>query len=138
MHQDRNVQILELLANGVNPITNEVFPPDHPCQHPEVIRALFNAITIVKKNYFPPYHKKPNTIDQPAKKGVPWTKEEDRNLIDAFKDNPSLEQLARQHERSRTAIETRLVKLGLMPPKYSPTSTPPPVLFNPAEAGVSA
>jgi hypothetical protein len=116
MHQERNLQILELLANGINPVNNEVFPPDHPCQHPEVIRALFNAVTVVKKSYFI-FQKKMNPVE-PAKKGVPWTKEEDRNLIDAFKENPSLEQLAKKHERSRTAIETRLVKLGLAQPKY--------------------
>lgn len=120
MHQDRNLQVLELLANGINPINKEAFPADHPCQHPEVIRALFNAIAIVKRgNHFPIAKKIVNPGD-PAKKGVPWTKEEDKNLIDSFKENPSLELLAKQHERSQVAIEKRLMKLGLIPSRYVP------------------
>lgn len=126
MHQDRNLQILELLANGINPINREAFPADHPCQHPEVIRALFNAITAVKRNnhFAPPAPRKITNPGDPAKKGVPWTKEEDRTLIDAFKENPSLEQLAKQHERSQIAIEKRLMKLGLIPARYVPGSAP--------------
>ncbi|HJU45857.1 MAG TPA: hypothetical protein VJ647_03690 [Chitinophagaceae bacterium] len=123
MHLDKNLHILELLANGINPINNEPFPTDHPCQHPEVIRALFNVITMVKKekpHFPPPAPRKTINPGDPAKKGVPWTKEEDRNLIDSFKENPSLEQLAKQHERSHFAIEKRLMKLGLIPAKYTP------------------
>lgn len=121
MHQDRNLQVLELLANGINPLNNEPFPPDHPCQHPEVIRALFNAMTVIKRAPFPPLpQKKIINPGEPAKKGVPWSKEEDRKLTDSFRENISLEELAKQHERSRTAIETRLAKLGLIQSKFAP------------------
>lgn len=126
MHQDRNLQVLELLANGINPINNEEFPADHPCQNPEVIRALFNAITMIAKGHH--FHSQKKVIlspGEPAKKGVPWTKEEDRSLIDAFKENVSLEQLAKQHERSQIAIEKRLMKLGLLPTRYVPVLSPP-------------
>jgi hypothetical protein len=133
MHQDRNLQVLELLANGINPLNNEAFPPDHPCQHPEVIRALFNAITMLKKEPSLNINLGQRISLGPAKKGVPWTKEEDRQLTDAFRENPSLEQLAKQHERSRTAIETRLIKLGLIQAKYLPAS-----LYNHKDNSVTA
>lgn len=142
MHQDRNLQVLELLANGINPISNETFPADHPCQHPEVIRALFNAITMVKRggggHYPPSSSKKIINPGDPAKKGVPWTRDEDRQLTDAFRENPSLEQLAKQHERSQIAIEKRLMKLGLMPARYIPPVLPAEAVNPTNDANVTA
>lgn len=140
MHRDKNLQILELLANGINPITSETFPADHPCQHPEIIRALFNAITVIKKNTPPPAtYKKTSTAGDPAKKGVPWTKEEDSDLIEAFKKNLSMEDLAKKHERSKIAIEKRLMKLGLIPFKYiAGLSTVSNYQSETADASVSA
>ena len=43
MDEARALAIVAALANGVNPLTGEVFAVDSPYQSPEVIRALYCA-----------------------------------------------------------------------------------------------
>ncbi|EGU61756.1 hypothetical protein VINI7043_21551 [Vibrio nigripulchritudo ATCC 27043] len=38
---DRHLEIVEALANGINPQTGEVLPSESPYNSPDVIRALF-------------------------------------------------------------------------------------------------
>jgi len=40
MESQRAKEIIQLLADGVNPITGEEFPPDSPYNNPEIIRAF--------------------------------------------------------------------------------------------------
>jgi len=42
---NRHLEILQALAAGTDPITGEVFPADSPYNQPEIIRALFFAIS---------------------------------------------------------------------------------------------
>lgn len=114
MDKNKTIEVLEVLANGVDPVTGEVSVSNNPCQHPEVIRALFNAITLLKSLVIK------NDKPQPANKGALWSKEEDEKVISAFKNNVSVSQLAKEHKRSRTAIEARLFKLGLLQLKSFP------------------
>jgi len=44
MDTDRAKEILELLSDGIDPFTGEIFPKDSPYQHPDTVRALFKAI----------------------------------------------------------------------------------------------
>lgn len=39
-----SLEILQALADGVDPVSGEMFPPDSPYQQPEVIRALFYGV----------------------------------------------------------------------------------------------
>ncbi len=41
-------QILQGLADGIDPDTGEVFPDDSPYQRPKTIRALFVAIRAIE------------------------------------------------------------------------------------------
>jgi DNA-binding CsgD family transcriptional regulator len=45
---------------------------------------------------------------------MPWTEEEEKQLVELFREGKSLAQIARIHKRKRGAIRTRLKKLGLM------------------------
>ena len=44
MDTSRALEIVRALADGKDPFTSEAFPMDGPYQHPEVVRALFNAV----------------------------------------------------------------------------------------------
>jgi hypothetical protein len=50
MERDQTLRILNALANGVHPATGERFAADSPYQHPEVVRALFEAMRAVEGN----------------------------------------------------------------------------------------
>lgn len=44
------LRIVSALANGANPNTGEVFPPDSPYQSPNIIRALFLAVQALERS----------------------------------------------------------------------------------------
>lgn len=54
------------------------------------------------------------TIRVQPRAGQGWTTQEDRDLVDAFRTSGSLSELAQRHGRSRGAIRSRLIKLGLL------------------------
>lgn len=99
MGKNETIEVLEALANGFDPVTGEVLVPGGNLQHPKVIRALFNAVALLKEIPVK------GNASFPANKGVAWSKEEDERPINSFKSNFSTGQLAKEHLRSRTAIE---------------------------------
>lgn len=106
LHKKRVIGIIQALAEGVDPVTGEVFPGDSPYQNAEVTRALFHALEALKEQG----PKKEN----PVRQGEPWTKEEDEQLSEGFKNEVKVADLAKAHQRSSGAIRSRLKKLGLM------------------------
>lgn len=113
MEQQQAVKILNALANGVHPTTGEVFAADSPYQHPDTVRALFEAVRAMEngahKAAAGQNHK---TGDVPANTFVRWTPEEEERLASGFDSGKTSADLARLHNRSRAAIEARLLKLG--------------------------
>ena len=110
---DRNVAlgILRALADGCDPETGEVFPREHVLQQPSVIRALGLAVRLLCEEP----RSQGTTNQEPAKPcraGIAWTPEEDRELLSAFGQGATIAALASKHERTRGAIESRLVKQG--------------------------
>ncbi len=53
---------------------------------------------------------------RPGKSGQPWSADEDAALQAAFARGVTVLALVQSHERSLTAIEARLEKLGLLAP----------------------
>lgn len=102
------LQIIRFLADGVDPITGEVFPDDSPYQHHRVIRSLSVAVAALERAA----ERKERESHLPGKAGQPWTEDEDRLLIERFDAAISPKELARQHNRTEGAIQSRLVKLG--------------------------
>lgn len=115
----KTLAILNALSSGIDPLSGVPFPRDSAYQHPDVIRALFQALrafegTIAAAAPEPPTSDRKKT-SRPAAAGSPWSPDEDARLAAAFDAGTDIAALARLHDRSRFAIETRLAKLGRVP-----------------------
>lgn len=115
MDHSKALNIVSTLANGVNPITGEVFASDSPYQSSEIVRALFLAARALEGG----------SASQPAPSrdtrarsqglanvGKPWTAEEDERLVTEFAKGRSPRELATIHGRTLAGVEARLEKLG--------------------------
>jgi hypothetical protein len=102
-------QIIEVLAGGIDPATGEVLPDDSPLSNPHVIRALFIAAKALEPT---PAKSARTAATAPGNAGKSWTEEEDQRLVAGFDAGTLVAALARTHERTAGAINSRLVKLG--------------------------
>lgn len=114
MDQAKAFNIVSTLANGVNPITGEVFSPDSPYQSSEIVRALFVAARALEGAASAPSATKET---RPRAQGLsnvgkPWTAEEDERLVTEFSKGRSPRELATAHGRTLAGVEARLEKLG--------------------------
>jgi hypothetical protein len=100
-------EIINVLAQGIHPVTGEMMPPDSPYNEPPVIRALFTVSQALDGCEVPRARR-----DQPANAGKAWSADEDDRLSAAFDAGQDLKQLALDLGRSRLGVEARLVKLG--------------------------
>ena len=98
-------QILQALADGVNPETGEVLPKNDSCNGPEVIRALHRVLQELEKNDKPKKSKWENA-------GLPWTEEDEQTLCTMFDRGDSNREICKHLRRSERGIAARLVKLG--------------------------
>ena len=103
-------QIIDTLSQGIHPVTGEVMPEDSPYNAPPVIRALF-AVSQALETKPPraPRASRPNA-------GKPWVPEDDEKLAQSYSAGLTLSALANELGRTPFAVETRLVKLGKLPP----------------------
>jgi hypothetical protein len=112
MDREQTLKILNALANGVHPATGEVFAADSAYQHPDTVRALFEAVKTMEGSRAspPPVERKASEV--PANTFVRWTAEEEERLAAAFDAGRTSAELAKLHNRTRAAIEARLLKMG--------------------------
>ena len=108
MDANQALAVVRSLANGVDPETGEVFPPESAYQRPLVVRALYEAAASLER--FERFERRKAQL--PAKTGVPWSEEEDRKLLAAFDAGRALQELAAAHERTMGAVRARLLKYG--------------------------
>ena len=108
-------QIIDTLAQGVHPVTGEVMPEDSPYNAPPVIRALF-AVSNALDGASPTTAPKPRR-ELPANAGKAWLPEEDGKLESAFAAGIDLKEIAKELGRTDFAVESRLVKMGKLPPR---------------------
>ena len=111
MELEQTMKTLNALARGVHPATGEVFGPDSPYQHPDVVRALFEALRRIDASR-PDSSSARKSQETAGNTFVRWTREEEERLAAEFDAGKSSAELARLHERSRAAIEARLLKMG--------------------------
>lgn len=104
-------QILDMLAQGIDPDSGEVLPPENVVNSPKVIRALFLASRALAAQSKPQSTRK-NKDPSLAQAGKPWAQEETQRLLDAFDAGTPIAELARSHGRTKGGIAARLVKLG--------------------------
>ena len=137
MEKEQTLRILNALANGVHPATGEKFAADGPYQHPDTVRALFEAMRAVESGAAtaPAPERKPAFPQSGS--GSRWSGEEEQRLAAAFDAGESVDALAHAHNRSRAAIEARLVRLGKMDASAvtSPLRYPPTPAAQPARQG---
>ena len=100
-------EIINVLAQGIHPVTGEAMPADSPYNEPPVIRALFTVSQALEQCDVPKGRR-----ELPANAGKTWSGEEDDKLVAAFDAGQELKQMALELGRSRVAVEARLVKLG--------------------------
>jgi len=123
MELRRANSIVKTLAEGVHPITGEVFAADCPYNEPQIIRALFTIHEFIRQA------KKPRmTADErrrenleygrPRNAGLPWSEEDRAAVASGFEEGKQFGELAVALERSSGAIRAELIRQGLVPPDY--------------------
>lgn len=112
MEREQTLKVLNALANGVHPATGEKFSADSPYQHPDTVRALFEAMRIVESGRAPAPADQSRPKPAAAGIGSRWTPEEEQRLVAAFDSGKTVGELAQLHSRSVAGIEARLLKLG--------------------------
>lgn len=110
MDDNKALNIVSALANGVNPQTGEMFEIDSPYQTADVIRALYVAVRALELNN---RSKGRGTRSRlPANAGKPWGEQEDRELLEKFDAGLSVTELAQAHDRTLAGIQARLERHG--------------------------
>lgn len=135
MEHDKALNILQALADGTDPLTGKPFAAQSPYQQSDTVRALYHAIRVLENHPAPirPVADKPavepsataretkakssnaTAKSSPQNAGRAWSEEEEARLATSFDGGKSVLDLATEHQRSRIAIEARLVKLGKLP-----------------------
>jgi hypothetical protein len=108
MDKSEGIKILKQLADGIDPYSGEGFPEDSPYQHPQTIRALFYAVTVLESMTEKDLRRGKDLTNA----GKPWGRTEDAQLITDFDSSMSIEDLAHKHQRTIRAIEAGLSRLG--------------------------
>ena len=138
MEKEQALRILNALANGVHPATGEKFAADSPYQHPDTVRALFEAMRAVEGGSTQASAPIPAAQRRPALpqsgSGSRWSQEEEQRLVSAFDAGRTVDELARAHGRSRAGIEARLVRLG----KLDASAVTTPLRYPPKPGGNTA
>ena len=114
MEKQAAMHIVSTLAQGIDPHTGESFPADSPYQHPDTVRALFQAFQAMADA--PSGRSRPASTGIAANAGKPWSDDEDQALGAAFDAGKPIPELAQSHRRTRAAIQARLVRLGRIEP----------------------
>ena len=100
--------IIQALADGVDPETDRIIHEDSLYNRPRVIHALCVTLQVLEKEVARTKKRR----DVPSQAGQPWNADEDRLLAEAFDRGASVRTLAKIHERTEGAISSRLMRLG--------------------------
>jgi hypothetical protein len=101
--------ILAALASGDHPFTGMPLPEDHVLRDPRVQQALATAAAALD----PDMGDGPGADDD-ERQGAAWGEDEVRRLVEAFDRGDSPADMSKAHGRTRGAIRSRLVYLGLV------------------------
>src|SRR5262245_39493205 len=86
MEKEHTLKILNALANGIHPATGEKFGADTPYQHPDTVRALFEAMRAVEGGSAaaPAAGPERRAALPESGSGSRWTTDEEQRLAGAF------------------------------------------------------
>ena len=110
MDIERARELILALAEGIDPITGEVLPPEHVCNNPEIIRAFYTAFNFIDSKSMPA-EKKVKTYESAGKR---WTEDDDKLLKELYEKGVKISEIQKQFMRSRGSIQARLAKLGII------------------------
>lgn len=99
----RAKEILELLADGVNPLTGEVLSANDSCNQVEVVRALHAVLKHMSS--IPKAHPAENA-------GKPWSPEDEETLCKMYDSRCTIKEMCNRFGRTKGSITARLVHLG--------------------------
>ena len=105
--------IVRALADGVNPVTGELYSDDCPYAEPRTLRALFSAVELMEREV----EREKRRERLPANFGKPWTEAEDHTVTAEFDSGLPIPDMARKHARTQSSIRLRLEKLGKIEPQ---------------------
>lgn len=117
MNQEKIVTIIEALANGIDPITGEMLPDNSPYNQPEVIRALFQVTKLipkVKKSKRTTEQKQQENLEKglPKNFGLAWLEDDINSVINQYKSNITIDDIAEEQARKSSSIIGLLKKQG--------------------------
>jgi len=118
----RATEIIQKLADGVDPTTGERFPPASPYQQADTVRALHLALEGLDRLQ----RQKDRIHSGPPKAGRPWTKDEEDKMLQQFDGKVDVKLIAQELNRTPGAIWARLEKVGRIQRKDYPGSNPFP------------
>jgi hypothetical protein len=105
----RALEILEALADGLDPETGKPSAEESVLQQPDTVRALHLALTALGLGMSKQPHGTSNSYNA-------WSAGEDAQLCEEFLAHVQFAEIANIHGRSRGAIVSRLMKLGRIKP----------------------
>lgn len=118
MNNERAIEILEMLLNGVDPVTGEILPEKGPHAEPDVIRALYKGIQALSREAKQEKEEgmcsETDTTPPKANAHRPWKKEDDEQLMEMFNNQVPIEDMCTALQRRPRGINNRLIFLGLV------------------------
>ena len=106
--KNESILILRSLVEGKHPFTGLPLPDESCYQSAKVLRALLSGVEALEKTA------KIRKKILPAAAGKAWNAQEEERLVLAFESGTSIADLASKHQRTKNAIQSRLMKLGKM------------------------
>ena len=116
------LKVIRALADGVNPLTGQIFDEDSLYQNPMIIRALFKAVEGLEYLEIREQRAGRKRADLPENAGKPWRDGEMKLLVSEFNSGLTYKQMAEKHKRTEGAILACLEKLGKIKRKYERNS----------------
>lgn len=112
MELQQAIEVLTLLADGIDPITGEILPKDSVYNQVEIVRALYCVLGAAA----PKEKQKKQKRQENA--GKFWTAEDDKLLAEMYDAGSSVREMSTHFKRSYRAIQARLVRLGKITERY--------------------
>ena len=106
--------ILNLVANSINPYTGEVITGIDECLNDRLLHISVKLEIAERKNAIHEKIKNTPRDELHANAGRRWTKSEEEQLIDEFNLNLKISEIAKIHKRKYGGIKARLKSLGLI------------------------
>ena len=102
----REIELLTMLADVVNPLTGEVLSDEDSCNQVEIVRALNTVLKELDRE------NKVRKEPLPENAGKAWSAEDDETLARMFDSGAARKDICDYFKRTSGAITSRLVRLG--------------------------